>query len=220
MLQAPAIQPTSNQGTNLQSAANKTLGQEAFLNLLIAQLRNQDPLNPVDNTQMIAQLAQFSQLEQTKQMTDALSTFVQQQNNANATSLVTLLGRQVTASGSSVSLTAGTPPSLSYQLSGNASKVTVQVLNAAGAPVRTYALVNQAAGNQSIAWDGKDSSGNRLPPGMYSFGVTATAANGSPVTVQTTTIGTVSGIKFESTGPMVTLDSGQAFSPTQILSVQ
>jgi flagellar basal-body rod modification protein FlgD len=220
MLQTATIQATSNQGTSLQSATNKALGQEAFLHLLIAQLRNQDPLNPVDNTEMISQLAQFSQLEQTKQMTDALSSFVEQQNNANATNLVTLLGRQVTATGSSVSLTAGTPPSLSYQLAANASKVTVQVLNGAGAPVRTYALLNQNAGNQSIAWDGKDSSGNRLPPGIYSFAVTATAANGTPVTAQTTNTGTVSGIQFNSSGPMVVLESGQAVSPTQIVSVQ
>jgi flagellar basal-body rod modification protein FlgD len=219
MLQTGAIQGTSNQGTALQGT-NKSLGQDQFLNLLIAQLKNQDPLNPVDNTQMIAQLAQFSQLEQTKQMTDALNTFIQQQTNANATGLVSLIGRQVTAAGSFVSLRAGAPTSLSYQLAGNASKVVVQVLNSSGTAVRTFGLVNQASGNRSIAWDGKDDRGNALPAGAYAFTVTASTTNGTPVAANTRTTGLVTGIQFDNNGPLIVLDSGQPVTPTQILSVQ
>ena len=219
MLQTSAIQTTSNQGTSLANPA-QALGQDQFLKLLLAQLQNQDPLNPVDNTQMISQLAQFSQLEQTKQMTDALNTFIQQQTTANATNLVSLIGRQVTASGSSLSLTPGTPTPLAYQLAGNASKVTVQVTNSSGIPVRTYAVVNQAAGNRSITWDGKDDNGNLLPAGNYSFTVSASAADGTPVAANTVTAGTVVGIVLNNNTPMVVLNSGQTIASTQILALQ
>jgi flagellar basal-body rod modification protein FlgD len=220
MIQTSAIQTTSNQATTLQSAANKTMGQEAFLKLLIAQLQNQDPLNPVDNTQMIAQLAQFSQLEQAKQMTDSLNSFIQQQTNANANGLVSMIGRQVTASGSSVSLTSGVSSTLSYELTGNAAKVTVQVMNSAGSPVRTFNVVNQAAGNRSISWDGRSDNGSPLPAGTYTCDVSATGANGTAVTANTTNVGTVTGIRFNSSGPVMVLSSGQEVAPTQVLSVQ
>jgi flagellar basal-body rod modification protein FlgD len=219
MLETSSIQATSGQAATIKGP-DQTLGQDQFLNLLIAQLKNQDPLNPVDNAQFMAQLAQFSQLEQTKQMTASLNTFIQRQDSANATGLVSFLGREVTAMGSSVSLVSGTPASVSYLLGGNAANVTLQIKNASGVSVRTLTFGNQAAGPQSVRWDGKDQFGNPLPTGSYSFAVTAATADGKPVSADTVASGIVTGDRYDQSGPMVVFDSGQSVAPGQILSVR
>src|SRR5439155_9427535 len=180
MLDTSAIQalaPGSSSQTAVAAAPKQTLGQDQFMNLLIAQLKNQDPLNPVDNSQLMAQLAQFSQLQETQQMAQSLNKFIAQQNTANATNLVTLLGKHVTTNGSTFSLTSGTPAPISYTLAANASTATVQILNAAGVPVGRWAGTNQPDGPHNPPWGGKDSSGNTLPTGTYSFPVSAKRAN-------------------------------------------
>ena len=201
-------------------APEQTLGQDQFLNLLVAQLKNQNPLDPVDNSQMMAQLAQFSQLEQTKQMATAMTTFIKQQGAANATSLVALLGKHVTAQGSGVSLTSGTPAPLSFNLDAKASTVTVQVLNASGVPVRTWKGTDQPAGTQSTTWDGKDDLGKPLPSGQYSYTVTAKDAAGAAVSASTQMTGVVTSIRYDATGPVLIFDAGQVVLPSSIINVQ
>jgi len=98
MVDVTALQQTDSTQAATVKGPNQTLGQDQFLTLLIAQLKHQDPLNPADNAQFIAQLAQFSQLEQTKQMSSALNQFVSQQTVAQSSSLVGLVGRTVMAS--------------------------------------------------------------------------------------------------------------------------
>jgi len=198
---------------------DQTLGQDQFLNLLVAQLKNQNPLSPVDNSQMMAQLAQFSQLEQTKQMTTAMNAFIKQQGAANATGLTALLGKHVTAQGSSFSLTPGTPSPLSFNLDANASTVTVQVFNASGIPVRTWNGTNQPAGMQNTTWDGKDDSGNTLPTGQYSFTVTAKGADGAAVSASTQMTGVVTSIRYDAAGPVLIFDAGQVVQPSAIVNV-
>jgi flagellar basal-body rod modification protein FlgD len=219
MLETSSIQATSRQAATIKGP-DQTLGQDQFLNLLIAQLKNQDPLNPVDNAQFIAQLAQFSQLEQAKQMTTALNTFIQRQDSTNATGLVSLIGRDVTAMGSSMSLVSGTPVSLSYLLGGNAANVTLQIKNPSGVAVRTLTFGNQAGGAQSVRWDGKDQFGNLLPTGSYTFAVTAATADGNPVSADAVASGSVTGVRYDQSGPMLVFDSGQSVAPSQILSVR
>ena len=219
------IDVTSVQQTNPTTAAtvkgpNQTLDQDQFLKLLLAQLKHQDPLNPVDNTQFIAQLAQFSQLEQTKQMSSALNKFVTQQNVANNSSLVGLVGRRVSALGSSIALSSGTAAPLSYSLAGEASAVTVQVATATGIPVRTFQLTGQPAGTQTIMWDGKDQSGNQLPTGAYAFTVNATVGKDQPVSATTLQTGQVTAVTFADGTPKIVLSSGQAVTPSQILEVR
>jgi flagellar basal-body rod modification protein FlgD len=189
------------------------------MNLLIAQLKNQDPLNPVDNSQLMSQLAQFSQLQETQQMAKSLNQFIAQQNTANATNLVTLLGKHVTTNGSTFSLTSGTPAPLSYTLAANASTATVQVLNASGVPVATWTGTNQTAGPQNLTWDGKDSSGNTLPTGTYSFTVSAKGANGAAVSTTTQTTGIVRSINYDGNGPILGFDAGQTALPSAIVNV-
>jgi len=219
MVEISSILAASGTPTKVK-VPDQTLGQDQFLNLLVAQLKNQNPLDPVDNSQMMAQLAQFSQLEQTKQMATAMTTFIKQQGAANATSLVALLGKHVTAQGSGFSLTSGTPSSLSFNLEAKASSVTVQVLNASGLPVRTWKGTDQPAGTQSTTWDGKDDSGNKLPSGQYTFTMTAKAADGAAVSATTQMTGVVTSIRYDATWPFLIFDAGQVVLPSTIVNVQ
>jgi flagellar basal-body rod modification protein FlgD len=219
MLDVTSIQQTTPNPASTVKDPNQALGQDQFLALLIAQLKNQDPLNPVDNGQFIAQLAQFSQLQETQQMATALNTFIQRQDISNNNGLVSLIGHSVSALGSSFSLTSDSPVPLSYTLAGNAANVTIQVLNAAGVPVRTLSAPGQSVGSQTVRWDGKDNSGNAQPPGQYSFTVSATDRNGGAVTSTTLANGVVTGLRFDNGNPMVQLDTGQVIPPSLILAV-
>ena len=214
-----AVSATSSSPATVAAAPKQTLGQDQFMNLLIAQLKNQDPLNPVDNSQLMAQLAQFSQLQETQQMAQSLNTFIAQQNTANATNLVTLLSKHVTTSGSTFSLKSGTPAPISYTLAANASTATVQILNASGMPVATWTGTNQTAGSQNLTWDGRDSSGNALPTGTYSFTVSAKAANGAAVSTTTQTTDIVRSINYDGNGPVLVFDAGQKALPSAIVNV-
>lgn len=220
MVDVTSIQQTIPQEETTVKGPNQTLGQDQFLNLLVAQLKNQDPLNPVDNGEFIAQLAQFSQLEQTKQMTTALKAFIERQDAANTQSLVALFGRQVSAAGSTVVLTPGKPTPLSYRLAGDASSVVVQISDAAGLPVRTLPAGSQIAGAQTVTWDGRNDHGNPLPQGQYSFAVAATAGADRPVAATTLQTGMVTGLNFEGGAPKLMLNTGQAIAPAQILEVR
>jgi flagellar basal-body rod modification protein FlgD len=220
MIDATSVQQTSSTTAATVKGPNQTLGQDQFLKLLLAQLKHQDPLNPVDNAQFIAQLAQFSQLEGVKQMSGALTKFVDQQNVANNSSLVGLVGRKVSALGSSVALSSGTAAPLSYSLAGDASVVTVQVATATGIPVRTFELKGQPAGMQTILWDGKDQNGNTVPTGAYAFTVKAVVGKDQPVSATTLQTGQVAAVTFADGTPKIVLSSGQAVTPSQILEVR
>jgi flagellar basal-body rod modification protein FlgD len=222
MLDTSSIQglsSSSSSQTAVAAAPKQTLGQDQFMNLLIAQLKNQDPLKPVDNSQLMAQLAQFSQLQETQQMAQSLNKFIAQQNTANANNLVSLLGKRVTTNGSTFSFTSGTPAPIAYTLAGNASTTTVQILNASGVPVSTWTGSNQNAGPQNLQWDGKDSSGNALPTGSYSFSVTAKGTNGAAVSTTTQTTGMVRSINYDGNGPVLVFDAGQTALPSAIVNV-
>lgn len=220
MVDVTSVQQTTPQANSTPAAPTQTLGQDQFLNLLVAQLKNQDPLKPVDNDQFIAELAQFSQLEQTKQMTTALQTFITTQTAANNQALVSLIGGQVSAAGSTVALTPGTSAPLSYQLAGDAASVLVKVSDASGVPVRTLTVGSQKAGTQTVPWDGRDDHGNPLPQGQYSFAVTALAKDNVSVSATTMQTGTVIGVNFQDGTPKLLLNTGQSIAPAQILEIK
>lgn len=220
MVEFTPIEELSSDKKSTFKSATQALGQDEFLKLLIAQLKNQDPLDPLDNSQFIAQLAQFSQLEETKKTNKSLDKLLERQDVANNNSLVSLLDRTVSAAGSSVSLTSGVPTTLSYRLAGAASSVTVQVLDSSGRLVRTLKLADQAAGLRSAAWDGKDDAGRALPSGRYSFTVEATTGKGAAVTATTLVSGVVTGLTFKDGNPSLTLASGQTLAPEDILEVR
>jgi flagellar basal-body rod modification protein FlgD len=189
---------TINNGSQIASSAK--LGKNDFLNLLVTQLRYQDPMNPMQDQEFVAQLAQFSQLEQLESMSQSLDTstqvnYLMSQTIAN-TMATTLIGKTVVAEGANLNLTQGKPVSMSYNLAADAANVTIKVLNDKGAVVRTIDLSDKATGNNTYTWDGRDNNGSSLADGEYSYEVTATTKTGETITSSKRIIGPVDAVKY------------------------
>lgn len=212
---ATAAEPAISSSTQGKDA----LGKDAFLKLLVAQLSHQDPLKPMDGTQMVTQLAQFSALEQAVAQSaklDLLSTQMSGLSNAATTDLV---GKTVTVRGKAIAFDGVSPTGLSVTLGGAAAKCTVTIRDATGAPVRTIDLGSRPAGALPIAWDGKDDHGNKVPAGSYTCDVKATNAAGATVPVSQDVTGKVVKVSFEKGYPEITLDSGATAPVSDLISV-
>lgn len=201
-------------------SGNQPLDRDAFLKLLVAQLKNQDPLKPQDNSQFVAELAQFSSLEQSMGINDRLDLLATQNAglaNAQAVGLVgstaTVRGSMVTVDGTGVGVPVG------FTLSGATDATVVTIRNQSGQVVRTLDVGSRNAGFVSLMWDGRDEAGNIQPAGTYVVGVEATNASGAPVSVSQETTGKVKQVSFDKGYPVLTLDNGIAVPVSDLLKV-
>lgn len=198
--------------------ANAALGKDDFLRLLVTQLQNQDPLNPMDNSQFVAQTAQFSSLEQLQNMNKALEKLAAQNGGGGAASASALLGKTVTVNGSPVASDGTGTATLSYALPSGASAVAVRVVDASGNTVRTLALGQQGGGTHRVTFDGLDEYGRRLPAGDYTYQVVAADATGRALPGVYTGGGQVTGIAVEGNTLMLLLGN-QRVPLTSVVSV-
>ena len=170
--------------TGTQSTPEKTgpqqLGQDDFLKLLITQLQNQDPLKPTDNTEFVSQLAQFSQLEQTAKQADLLQKSLDAQTASLQYTLLPMVGRQVSIDRPLTQLENG-QASLTYALEKNAARLQITILDQSRQVVRTLDYTNLQAGLNQTQWDGKDSKGVAMPPGVYEYAISAVDQQGASV---------------------------------------
>lgn len=172
--------PTTATSADAAKAASKTadiMGKEDFLTLLVAQLQNQDPLNPDDPTEFTAQLAQFSSLEQLYNLNESMTGLTTAQANSEKLAALSLIGKEVSYNGSSFTYD-GTPIAVGYQLDGVAAGVTLSLQDADGRTVKTLEAADTelAAGNHFITWDGTDQDGNPVIAGTYKIILQASAA--------------------------------------------
>lgn len=156
------------------TAQNKELGKNEFLNLLVAQLNNQNPLEPQGNGEFIAQLAQFSQVEGIEKLNTSMSSLLTGYQSSQALQASSLVGRKVIVPTDKAVVDTSESFKASLVLPTSSSNVYVNVYDSAGAVVSRVNLGEQEAGNVSFIWDGKDSSGNLMPPGTYKFEAQAT----------------------------------------------
>lgn len=179
-------------------AASNTLGKEAFLTLLIAQLQNQDPLNPADSTEFTSQLAQFSSLEQLSNINKNIETLQEYQSSGNNAQAVAFIGKEVVFKGNALEVKSGLAPACEFELSAAAKNVAVSIYDARGNFVADIQSGQLAAGKQTLAWNGKDRNGNTVADGSYTFEVQATPPAGAePPTATTYSKGSVTGVTFE-----------------------
>lgn len=169
MATTDSINQSSSNLNNYTSAAsgNSALGSDAFMKLLVAQLQHQDPLNPQDNTEFVAQLAQFSSLEQQTETNKKMDQLLATQNSSAAFSL---LGQDVVVATDSVYLQ-GDDIKLGFSLDQDAEQATVKVIDADGNEVASFNLDNPEEGQNFINWNGTDKSGEALPKGTYKLEV-------------------------------------------------
>ncbi|SMC19250.1 flagellar basal-body rod modification protein FlgD [Desulfacinum hydrothermale DSM 13146] len=194
-----SVTPTPSIMTDVsgsETVAGKALSDmNAFLLLFTTQLQHQDPTNPMDASDMSAQLAQFSTVEKLTQIHGQLETqqnYLASINNAQG---LQFLGKTVSAAGNGIQVADGQISEASVELEKPAN-VTVTILDESGNAVRTLALGDLEAGRHEIAWDATDDAGNSVPDGIYTFEVTA-SANGTPVTARSLIKGDVYGFRME-----------------------
>jgi flagellar basal-body rod modification protein FlgD len=189
-----------------QTKGKASLTQEDFLNLLVTQMQFQDPMNPLDNYQMAAQLAQLGTIEGINTLTQSIDVMNAYQAATAHLQVVGLIGKKVEAVGDGLIVNQGNPAEGSYQLS-RAGRVTIDVFDSNGNLVKTLEEGMKDTTKQKFIWDGLNQSGQRVPDGTYSFKVKALDTQGEPIPVSTGMIGVVTGISFENGITYVTIGS-------------
>lgn len=181
---------------------NTNMGQTEFLTLFTTQLKNQNPLDPVKNEAFVAQLAQFSQLEATTNMSGSLSTFVESMSSSQITSSANLIGGKVAVPDGPATLANGAPVKGVVNLPAGADGVQFKVYDTKGILVKTQILGSQTAGDMTWNWDGRDDAGNALPDGTYRFGASV-VSQGKVTNPSVSTMAKVIGVSQEADKTML-----------------
>ncbi len=175
-----------------------SFGKEEFMTLFLAQIQNQNPLEPVSNEDFTQQLAMFTTVEELDSMNSSMEQMITYQSSTISTLAVGLIGKEVTSQGDEFYLTEeGSGETLTYALEDDAAQVTVQILDEEGEVVQELEYYDLSSGKQSVTWDGMTLSGTTAPEGKYTFNVTAKDSDGNSVSTATYQKGEVTGVTFE-----------------------
>jgi len=150
--------------------------QNTFMRLLVTEMKNQDPTNPMDSSQMTSQLAQINTVSGIAGLNATMSSLATQLNASQQVAASGLIGKSVLSSGHDINVSKGTASAFGVQLDSAASAVNVQVMDGSGKIVRTMKLDNQPTGMNTLSWDGNNDAGAKMADGNYTFKVSA--ANG------------------------------------------
>jgi len=196
----PIGSSSSNSNNVTSSLQAKTITQNDFLKLMTSQLKNQDPLKPLDNSEFVSQMAQFSTVSGIQSLQNSFSTLATSLSSGQALQASSLVGHNVLTPSTSAALTAGGTVALAVDspASGN---VIVNVTDASGQLVRRIDLGAQSAGLTKFQWDGLDNSGSAAAAGTYKF--TAVVGSGSQAQAATMlTAGKVNSVSLDASGAL------------------
>ncbi len=187
-----------------RKVGNNTLDKDSFLKLMLAQMKHQDPTNPQPSHEMAAQLAQFTSLEQLSNINTALGDMNKAQQPQMNYQALNFIGKKVSGDSSKVLRIANdTKHDFNFNLSGDASKVSVKVLDGDGNVIRQIDNLNLKKGPNTITWNGMTDDGSAARPGDYKFAVEATGTNGGKLFARTDFDGKISGMNFTPEGPVL-----------------
>lgn len=199
----------TNYNNTTQRTLSSTLGKQDFLNLLIMQMRHQDPLDPMKGTEFAAQLAQFSSLEQLTNLNESMNNSIdanayltQSINNALST---TFIGKDVRAAADTFRYNGEGDVEIGYELGMNAEKVEVKIYDESGKLIKTI-NGDTSKGENTLRWDGTNDAGEMVPVGNYKFEVKAEDVQGNPIENIEYIYGTVTGVRFKEEGTVFVID--------------
>lgn len=196
----------NGKSSSASAAASQQEIQDRFLTLLVTQLKNQDPLNPLDNAQVTTQLSQISTVTGLEKLNGTLSKLFDVYDTGQSMQAAGMIGKLVLVPGNSMALSEGLAVG-GVDLAASAGSVKVNVKNSAGTTVYTEDLGERKAGSFAFVWDGSTDSGEKAADGNYTFSIEA-SSNNDAVTAKALQAGTVSAVIRGTTG--FTLDLGTA----------
>ena len=209
-------QPAKAQGSD-------KLGKNEFLKILTTQLANQDPTKPMDSNAFVAQLAQFSALEQQQNTNDTLTQMLTLQQSSsqagNASVAVAAVGKEATYNASQMTLSTGASIGVNAILPSSAADVIMEVDDASGNVVRTQHFGGMTAGSHNLTWDGFNEGGVAQAPGTYTVRASAIDITGKPVSVTQQSQGRITGVSFQN-GITQLMIGNTPVSLSDVISIQ
>ena len=199
------------------TSPEKELGREQFLTLLVAQLKNQDPLSPLESADFTAQLAQFSSLEQLFGMNESLRDIQEALAAQESGNVLDYIGRSVKTLDNSIFVKDGTMDSNVYDLQDRA-EVTISIRDDEGLEIRTIYAGWQDAGEHELVWDGKDNKGSMVDDGIYTFELEAMDEEGFIVPYDTYLVGEVTGVTYYGGNPFLMIGN-KLVAPENVIEV-
>jgi flagellar basal-body rod modification protein FlgD len=215
------IESVANAAANskvAQSRATIADNFDTFLNILTTQLKNQNPLDPLDTNQFTQQLVQFTGVEQQLKTNEFLETLMLSTQNTAKSEAVSYIGKQVTASGKTGELTDEKAVFWAYDAKAAVANATVTIKNSSGSVVYSETgSLNSGPG--TFRWDGKTSDNNIAPNGTYTIEIKGTNLGGSNIDISTSSVGVVSGVDFTGDVPILTV-GGRKVAITDVIDVR
>lgn len=203
--------------TSPYTSPKKDLGRDEFLTLLITQLKNQDPLSPLESSDFTAQLAQFSSLEQLFGMNETLANIQNTLRAQESGNVLDYIGKVVKTYDNTVFIKEGNMESNAFTLEDGAD-ATIFVYNSEGIEVRRIYAGWKEAGEHDLVWDGRDSSGNLVSDGIYFFEVEAIDENGFIVPYDAYLTGEVTGVTYQNSIPYLMIGN-KLVAPGNVIEV-
>ena len=194
------------------------MGKDDFLQLLVTQLENQDPLKPMDPEDMSAQLAQFSSLEQLTNISASMQGLETMASSMDQAKALNMLGKEVRLECNSFAL-AENDVTLSYRLQDEADEVTVHVADSTGQQVAALSGSGTSPGEHSLTWNGQDTEGQQCPPGEYSFVVEA-RKDDQVLTTEPLVMAQVTGVDYTQSGEIMLQTTAGEVSLNQVGTVR
>jgi flagellar basal-body rod modification protein FlgD len=207
-----SVNGTSNTATSTASAT-----QDRFMTLLITQMKNQDPLNPMDNAQVTSQMAQLSTVTGIDKLNSTVTSLMSNMQTGQSYQAANMIGHNVLVPGTAVNTT-GTGGYFGIDLPIGADKLSVTIKDSAGSTIRTLNLGAQEAGSIPLKWDGFADDGSVAKTGNYKFEVTATTA-GQSVTADSLNYAEVMSISNSTSGVKLNLSNLASVSTTDVKEI-
>ena len=214
---ASSVKSLFGAGTATQTKSNSEATTDRFLSLLVAQMKNQDPLNPMDNAQVTSQMAQLSTVEGIESMNATLKALSSSMGASQMSQAASLIGHGVLVPGNTLNPSLQ-QDALGFELSRPAEQVSVSILDAAGNEVRKLDLGSRGAGVNVLAWDGLTSNGTAAAAGKYTFLVDATQG-GQKVSNTALFLGSVNSVSQGSDGVKLNLAGNESVSYADIRQI-
>jgi flagellar basal-body rod modification protein FlgD len=210
---ATGLENVIGKSSTSSASSTKAIGKDEFMKLLLAQLKNQNPLNPMDGTDFAAQLAQFSSLEQLSNLNTELKTQGLNQMTLGYAQSANMIGKVIEAQNGNTVTADGSTVDVNYRLAKDAENVTMYIYDQEGRLVQTLEDTAKKEGMNKTTWNC-----SAIAKGTYSFQVAASDSNGGSVAAETILSGVVTAVHFKNNNISLTVN-GQELALSDVVSV-